>query len=160
MPAAKLPTPMGSKVDVLEFAKQNKKKNLLLVFFRTGTCGICVQQLDEIQSNIQEIRNNNAEVLAISLDDAITMSRTAERIKDYPLLLDPDGKTVKAFGVFNPDEKLSRPSVYLIGPDKKVLYSYVGRGLSDRPTTATLMQAVKHYSGLMPTKGGSAPAQP
>lgn len=151
IPSVTLTSYSGEKIAIAGYAKKRKKKNLLLLFFRTGTCSICTQQLHEVASHFDEIEKWNATVLALSLDDAMIQSKTAEKIeKKFPILQDPDAKTVNAFGVFNPEDKLSRPSIFLVGPDRKILYHYVGQAISDRPPLATILQAVQHYSGMLP----------
>lgn len=135
------------------YAKKEGKRNLLFVFFRTGTCAICIHQLQEFAVALDKIHELNASVLAVSLDDAIVLSRTSEKIQGkIPLLLDPNAKTVKQFGVFNPTESLAFPSLFLVGPDQKVLYRYVGKGLRDRPPTEEVMKVLRHYSGLVPKR--------
>jgi peroxiredoxin len=153
VPALILSTAKAKKIDLTKYASEKKKRNLLLLFFRTGTCGICVGQLQEIASVADKIESANAAILALSLDDAIIQSQTSEKINNrFEILLDPDAKTVNAFGVYNPDDKLSRPSVFLIGPGRKILYRYVGKAIHDRPSTATLLEMLRHYSGLLPVE--------
>jgi peroxiredoxin len=153
VPRMVLSTASGKKIDVNHYAKSQKKKNLLLVLFRTGTCPVCVSQLTEIAENYDQIKALNAVVLAVSLDDAIVQARTSEKIGNaYPILLDPDAKTINAFGTFNPEDKLSRPSQFLIGQDQKILFSYVGKSVSDRPSLQKLLDVLNHYSGLLPTR--------
>ena len=148
IPKAKLTSYKGKTLELTKYAAENGKKNLLIVFFRTGTCNVCVTQLRDVATHYDEISSNNTAVLALSLDDAIVMARTGDMIENkFPLLLDPDGKTVKELGVLNPDEKLSRPSIYLVGPDQKVLYHYVGKSLADRPPFQEVLEVVRHYSG-------------
>lgn len=148
-----LTTATGKKFEILNYAKSQNKRNLLLVFFRTGTCGICVHQLEEFSEQFAAIQKNNTAVLAVSLDDAIIQIRTSEKIQNkFPILLDPQGKAIKAYGVFNPAENLSRPALFLIGPDKKILYRYVGQAIQDRPPTAQVMTILSEYSGSLPRK--------
>ena len=159
VPRVTLPTASGRRIDITSFAKKQHKRNLLLVFFRTGKCPICVSQLIDFAQNFDRIGALNAAVLAISLDDAIIQSRTSEKIRNlFPLLLDPDAKTVHAFDVFNPEDKLARPSLFLIGPDRKILYSYVGKTLRDRPALEAVLDVLDHYSGSLP-KGKMPKAQ-
>ena len=151
VPQLRLITARGKKIHVNDYAKSKGKKNLLFIFFRTGNCGICISQLEEVANRLIEFESQNTAVLAISADDAIVQSRTSERIQNkIPILLDPDAKTVKLFSVFNPEDKLSRPATFLIGPDQKILYQYVGQAISDRPPIPTLLELVTHYSGGLP----------
>ena len=95
----------------------------------------------------------NAAVLAISLDEGIVQTRTSEKInKKFPILLDPDAKVVNQFKVYNPEDKLSRPASFVIGPDARVVYQKVGRSLTDRPSVDTILEVLKHYSGQLPKK--------
>jgi peroxiredoxin Q/BCP len=150
---ATLMTARGKKINVLGYAASQHKRNLLLVFFRTGKCGVCVSQLTEFAEHYKKVEEFNAVILAISLDDSIVQSQTSEKISNaFPILMDPDQAVVNAFGVFNPKENLSKPSQFLIGPDQKVLFSYVGEGISDRPPLEKLLSILNHYSGLLPTK--------
>lgn len=140
-----------------KYAASKGKKNLLLLFFRTGTCGVCVGQLQDYARYTSEFELLNAAVLSVSLDDAIVQGRVSEAIEaKFPILLDPQAKFTKAFDVFHPDEKLARPSVFLVGADRKIRYSYVGQGIQDRPPITTVLEVVKHYSGLAPTRAGRA----
>lgn len=148
VPKTTLTTAAGEKIELTGYAKTQKKKNLLLIFFRTGNCGICVGQLTDLASHYGDILDRDAALVAISLDDAIVQARTSEKIaKKYPILLDPDAKTVNAFDVFNPQDKLSRPSTFVLGPGGKVLYKYVGMSLTDRPATATILEVLEKWSG-------------
>ena len=152
-------TASGEKIDITSYAKKKNKRNLFLFFFRTGTCGICLAQLVEIARSLDQLEQNNTAVLAVSLDDAIVQSQVSERIeKKYPILMDPDAKLVKAFGTFNPEEKLSFPATFLIGSDRKILFKYVGKAPRDRPPMQKLLEVSQHYSGLMPTNPGRATA--
>lgn len=156
IPAARMVTPKGKTIDLEKYAAQEGKRNLLLVFFRTGTCNVCVTQLRDIAAHYEQVTANNAVALGISLDDAIVQSSTAEKMENkFPLLLDPEGKIVKAFGIFNPEDKLSRPSIYLVGSDHKVLYHYVGKSLQDRPPLTEVMEVVRHYSGGLPKRASA-----
>lgn len=160
IPKLSLPTAEGKKINVNGYAKTQKKRNLLLVFFRTGTCGVCLHQLEEIAQNYAQIEAANATVLSLSLDDAMVQKTVSEKINHkFPVMLDPDAKTVNLFGTFNPQDKLSRPSLFLVGPDQKIVYSYIGQSLGDRPPLPKLMEMLTHYSGLLPT-GRAVTAKP
>ena len=112
---------------------------------------MCTHQLEEVSRQSETIGNSNAAVLAVSVDDAIVHSQTSLKIENkFPLLLDPDAKAIRSFGVYHPEEKMARPSLFLIGPDGKVLYHYVGKQMHDRPETSTVVEMVKHYSGALP----------
>lgn len=39
----------------------------------------------------------------------------------YPLLCDPEGKMIEAFGALKPDRSAAKRTTFLVGPDGKVL---------------------------------------
>ena len=160
IPSTTLMTATGKKYQITSYAKSQKKKNLLLVFFRTGTCGVCVSQLAEFSREIQQIHDANSAIMAVSLDDAIVQKEVSGKINNkYPILLDPDARIVKEFGVYNPAEKLAFPSLFVVGPDSRILWNYVGRSGSDRPPLQKVLEVLRHYSGLLPKRqvSGTAP---
>lgn len=149
-------TATGKKIELASYAKSQGKRNTLLVFFRTGTCGICVHQLEDFASNYDQIQAANAAVLALSLDESIVQTQTSEKLQNkFPLVLDPDAKVTRLFDVLNPQDKLARPSLFLLGPDRKVLFHYVGQAIQDRLPLAKVMEILQHYSGKLPVQ--SAP---
>jgi len=153
IPEMSLITARGQKIQIAKYAKSQGKKNLLMVFFRTGSCGVCVQQLEEFSERIGDIHDANTALLAVSMDDAIIQARTSDKIKKaYPILMDTEGKAAKAFGVFNPAEKLAYPSIFLFDSEGKILYEHRGKSIQDRPTLQTVLQAVRHYSGQLPKR--------
>ena len=161
IPALTLMTATGKTINVNTYAKKMNKRNLLFVFFRTGTCQVCTQQLAEFAANYSVIEDANATVLAVSLDDAIVQKQVAGLVEvKFPILLDPDAKTVNKFGTFNPADNLSRPSLFLIGPDQKILYSYIGKEIADRPPFPKVVELLNHYSGLLPKTQRAVSAKP
>lgn len=56
----------------------------------------------------------------------------------FPFLIDEDRSVIKAFDVYHPlglaAYKIAYPSLFLISDEGKVVYSYVGKNQSDRPS--------------------------
>lgn len=60
----------------------------------------------------------------------------------YPLLADPDGSVIAAYGVYHEREQRARPAAFAIGRDLSIAYRYVGRDFADRPLTKELLDAL------------------
>jgi peroxiredoxin len=61
----------------------------------------------------------------------------------FPILSDPEGRVIKAYGVWSDGEGgIAKPSLFLVPPDRSVLFSYVGEDFADRPSDDELFGAV------------------
>lgn len=145
----------GKKYDLLDYPATIKKRNLLLIFFRTGTCNVCIEQMLEVADRAVDIKKMDTAILTISMDDAIVLRSMEERVmKRFPVLMDSTGKAVRGFGAYNPAEKLARPSIFLINDQKKIVYQHVGRSLKDRPLTSKIVKLVKTNAALVEKRAG------
>jgi peroxiredoxin len=64
----------------------------------------------------------------------------------FPFLIDEDRAVIKAFDVYHPigldAYKIAHPSMFLISADQKIVYAYVGKNQSDRPSDDLTHQKV------------------
>ncbi len=83
---------------------------------------------------------------AISVDDvggARSMSSLVGA--EYPLLADPTRVTSNSYGVFDLlGDGVAAPAVFIINPDRSIRWSYVGRDIVDRPTTAGILARIRN----------------
>jgi peroxiredoxin len=99
-------------------------------------------------NNQQQFINRDAAIIAIAgqnVTEAISTSLMVNRPNSIiSLLADVDNVVAKSYHVFgmpyNPDEgepnTLSNfPSVFIIGPDRNIIWEYLGKTDHDRPTT-------------------------
>lgn len=57
------------------------------------------------------------------------------------MLADPDHRVAEAYGVYNLlGDDLAAPSVFVIGTDGRILWSYVGRNSTDRPGVQVIIE--------------------
>ena len=58
----------------------------------------------------------------------------------YKLLSDPQANMIKAYGVYNLlDDGVATPSVFIIGSGKKIIWNYIGKNISDRPSIENIL---------------------
>lgn len=65
----------------------------------------------------------------------------------FPLLADPGLKAALSFGVAMDGEDIAVPSVFIVGKDGRIHYRYIGESITDRPSPADLIEAIKKIEG-------------
>ena len=76
-----------------------------------------------------------ATVAAIVIDPpGQNAAMVAKLALPFPVLSDPDGTgAIKPYGVWDPQEALSKPAIVVLAPDGREVYRYVGVDYMDRP---------------------------
>ncbi len=79
-------------------------------------------------------------VAAISVDSVEQNQAMVDKLLlPFPVLSDPSGEVIKAYGVWNPGEGgIAKPSLFLVGREGSIVWSYVGEDFADRPGDAAL----------------------
>jgi peroxiredoxin len=88
----------------------------------------------------------NTEVLGISANAPFSQKAFADFAKiNYPLLSDADGKTMKAFGVFNEERRAARRAYLIIDKEGVVRYLNIRPSNSEKDLLSTqeLLNEVK-----------------
>ena len=73
-----------------------------------------------------------------------SVSEAADLVKSldlgYKLLPDPEANMIKAYGVYNLlGDGVATPSVFIIGSGKKIIWNYIGKNISDRPSIENIL---------------------
>ncbi len=62
----------------------------------------------------------------------------------FPLLSDPDGRVIKAWGVWTDGEGgIARPSIFAVRKDGSIAWEYVGGDYADRPSDNDLFNSLR-----------------
>jgi peroxiredoxin len=63
---------------------------------------------------------------------------------EYPLLSDPTGLVIKAYGVYDLlGDGVATPSVFIIRSDGSISWSYIAKDIKDRPTTDEILNHIE-----------------
>ena len=74
----------------------------------------------------------------------VESQQTAAEMKlTYPVLSDASRATIAAWGVLNPQEGISRPAMFIVNKQGKIVWKYVGTDASDRPSMATVLKQLQ-----------------
>lgn len=164
IPAGSLQTVDGTSFDLLEAATEQP---LAIIFYRGGWCPYCNKHLGQLQEIDPELRKLGYRIIAISTDRPQKVAESLEKGKmTYTLLSDSSMQTAKAFGIafeveapmleklasYNIDiedasgEKhhlLPVPSVFLVGTDGIIDFTYVNPDYKTRLAPEVILAAVK-----------------
>jgi len=121
------------------------KGTTVLVFYRAYWCPYCVRQLAELRS--LKGPGDKFKLFGISKDPSTRAIETRVKIaKDgkgdvnFPLLSDPDGKTINAFGIYDPTyaakevDGIARAAVFVLDKNRKVVWARIETDYKTRPT--------------------------
>lgn len=82
-------------------------------------------------------------VVAISVDTPEDSRKLRAKLKlSFPLLSDPDLKTIDAYGVRMTDSEIAVPATFVVAKDGTIAYRYIGETQADRPTNEDLLKAL------------------
>ena len=96
-----------------------------------------------MQEYAKKIHGYNAEIVGISSDDAIQMSKSIRELGvKFLLISDTQRRIIKQYGVLHPKQGISRPAVFIIDKHGLVRYVKVGKDYRDRPPSHSLLQAL------------------
>lgn len=124
-------------------------KTTVLVFYRGFWCPFCARQLAELRSLLKP--DEDIALFAVSVDTAEKSKGLAAKIaKDgkgevnFPLLSDPEHKTIDAYGLFDTAyvgesvEGIPHPAIYILDKNRKIVWAKVEADYKIRPTNADI----------------------
>jgi peroxiredoxin len=119
-PDFRLNTLAGRSISPADFRSQH----MLVVAFWASWCGPCRVELPELVRFYRQTHTLDAdfELVAVSIDsDRADAERAATELQlPFPVLLDPDSATLRAYGA------QGIPALYVIGKEGRVRYANVG----------------------------------
>jgi thioredoxin-dependent peroxiredoxin len=122
-PAFTLEDANGKKVSLEDFAG----KNVILYFYPKDDTPGCTKEACGFRDSWKDIQKANAVVLGVSADGGESHKKFISKYKlPFPLLSDPDRKTMKTYGAYGEKMMYGKKTVGVIrstvwiGPDGKV----------------------------------------
>ena len=94
-----------------------------------------------MQASIKEFEERNIGLVAISVDPMDVSTRMRERHGlTFPLLSDVNAEVIRAYDVFNPLARISKPATFVLDGDGIIRWRKIGEHLADRPLAATVLE--------------------
>lgn len=125
-----------------------KCKNVVLLFFPLAFTRVCTKELCNIRDNISIYNNNNANVLAVSVDSPQTLAKFKEDQKlNFTLLSDFNKIASETYGCLYETFSLgmkgvSKRSAFVIDKEGKIQYAEVLENASEEPNYKAVTDCV------------------
>jgi peroxiredoxin len=127
-----------------------QKGPVAVVFFRSGDwCAYCKMQLIQLQKNLPEIQAAGGQLVGISYDTAEILQGFTKRSQIiFPLLSDPDSKTITAYDIVTrnaPDgfKGVSRHGTFIVDRKGVIRSKLFQVSYAERPALDNLLAALK-----------------
>lgn len=124
-PDFELPNQYGEHIRLGEF---KGKKPVALVFFPLAFSSTCTTELCELRDNLALFKNNEVELIGVSVDSKATLRAFAEQEGyDFTLLADfwPHGGVSKEYGVFLEHKGFANRATFLIDINGIIRASFI-----------------------------------
>jgi peroxiredoxin len=100
-----------------------------------------------LQQALNDIDAAGAQLVAISVDPpAVSDKLAAGHGFTFPIAADEDGAVMKAFGVFDPENEIAWPSIFVIEKDRTVSWRWIADVYMKRPPASDVVSAVRSRS--------------
>ncbi len=119
-----------------------KGKNVVLVFYVSHGCKPCRQQLVELQERISEIKEFNAEVIAIASRGQKNVEKTKKLGITFTLIPDPEFSTAKKYGVYDYDRNRAIATV-IVDKNGVIRFRNVAWDVHDRPSVSKIIKVLR-----------------
>jgi len=123
-PAFKLPSSSGDTLALQDLAG----KYVILYFYPRDNTPGCTTEANDFNKALRKISARDAVVVGVSKDSIESHCKFADKYKlKFPLLSDPDGKTLEKYGAWGEKNMYGKKSMgiirstVLIGPDGKII---------------------------------------
>lgn len=113
-PDFSLKNQFGEEVTLSQFAG---KKAVVLMFYPLSFSGICTGELCELRDNMAVFKDNNVELIGVSVDSHFVQRKFSEQEGyDFNLLSDfwPHGAVAQSYGVFVEDAGIATRATFVI----------------------------------------------
>lgn len=99
---------------------------------------------EEPTTDYEKIKAAGAEVVAISVDRPEKSRELSDKLKlPFPILSDVDYKVIDAYGLYNPDGKISKPATYVLDTRGIVRWSFFEEDYKMRPLDDVIIEELK-----------------
>ena len=99
----------------------------------------------ELQGRYGEIRDLDAEVLAISTDDLNDSKSLVESVGiEFPVLYNPEADVVRQYGVFNLlGDGLATTSTFIVDKSGRIRFMHIGEHIGDQASTSRIFDVLR-----------------
>lgn len=138
--ATPAPSLQGTLTDGKSFSLQELHgKRVVLIFYRSATCGLCIQQLSTLADDQKAYRRLHTQIVAVTTDPPAVNQRTVRLLDlEFPVV-SVDQATLRRWGVWPDGGRNPHPATFIIDEQGNVLFNQIGRSAADRLSDAALI---------------------
>lgn len=114
-------------------------KRVLLVFYRSAYCGLCMQQLRELAAAADAYDHLDTEIVALTGDPPELNRRTADLLKVKFPIISVDQNTMSRWGIWPTGVKQPRPAAFIVDRSGRLRFIQIGKTAADRASDVTLV---------------------
>lgn len=105
---------------------------------------MCRAQLGRFEARRAELEQAGARLAAVSVDPVETSRALVEKMKlGFPVLSDPGGRAIEAWGVTHTGKGIAIPSVFVVAGDGTIRWRKISELVTDRPTEDEVLAVVQ-----------------
>ncbi len=105
---------------------------------------MCRAQLGRFEARRAELEQAGAALAAVCVDPVETSRALVEKMKlGFPILSDPGGAVVRAWGVEHSGKGIAIPSVFVVARDGTIRWRSISALVTDRPTEDEVLAVVR-----------------
>jgi peroxiredoxin len=137
----------GTPVTLAELREEGP---VVLVFVRSADwCPYCRQQLQDLEANRAQLEASGAQLVGLSYDNAKTQAKAVAKLElTYPLLADPDSRTIAAYGILNHEARgkaqgVPHPAIFIVDQAGQIRAKLLETDYRDRPKSAAIQAALQ-----------------
>lgn len=144
-PSFSLPMAPGEEVDVGEHLG---RESVVLLFFPLAFSPVCTAEMRTFGRRLDELQALDARVFALSVDSPFVTARFREEEGiPFPVLSDFNREVSETYGVLYEEllglHDVAKRSVFVVGPDGKVVYRWVTEDPGVEPEYDAVEEALR-----------------
>lgn len=99
--------------------------------------------MERFELRRDDFEKRGATIAGICVDPADVSQALVKKLGlGFPILSDPGGETILAYGVEHAGKKIALPSIFVIAPDGRIAWRRVSANVLDRPAEDEVLAVV------------------
>lgn len=120
------------------------RNNLVVFFYRSHTCSTCESELKDLKREYDRIAQQDAEVVAISIDSLDEAKNMAVDLQlPYKVISDPDHRIIDQYEVYDSENGMAFITLFVLDKTGTVRYKKSVEGLDTMFSAKDLVNRLK-----------------
>jgi peroxiredoxin len=153
-PSTSAPPLNGTRSDGESFdLRELHGKRVLLIFYRSAGCGLCLQQLSALAADHKAYHDLDTKIIAVTADPPEINRKTADLLDQRFPIITVDHATLTRWGAWSPERRSPQPATFIIDERGNVLYQKIGASAADRLSDVAIVFTLRSLDRAPPRNG-------